>query len=197
MTSPGRISSPTLGHLAQHPLHVSRNGAGLQGGGLGRFREPLSVDAHDAGSKILRFADDRRVRHAHELVAHLGRDVLERALDDADGNRVHPAVGAPPGAAGVAVAAAAAVGSVADAGAGLVATTTAAQAAADPLAAGATGAEAPRRALAHGDSSMLMMRLPASSAWAVLPGGMTVVESRCSTTAGPENGSPTGRRSRR
>src|SRR6185295_831149 len=39
-------------------------------------------------SEILRLADDRGVAHAHELVAHLDGDVLERALDHRGGDRV-------------------------------------------------------------------------------------------------------------
>ena len=79
-------------HLAKHSLHVAGDGTGLQRGGLGRLREPLTGRIHQAGSEVLGFADDGRVRHSHELVAHLRRDVLERALDDARGDRVHPAV---------------------------------------------------------------------------------------------------------
>ena len=179
-----------LGELAQHPLHVPRNGAGLERGGLGGLGEPLSVRVHEPGAEVFRLADDRRVRHAHELVAHLGRDILERTLNDAHGDRVHPAVGAARRAAGparratdpaVAVSAADLAAVRADAAAALA----------------AAGAAARRRAVAHGESSMVMMRLPGASAQAALPGGMTVVESRCSTTAGPGKDSPTGRRSRR
>ena len=171
---PDRV--PALGELAKHTLHVARNGPGLERGRLRGLGEPLPVRVHQPGPEVLRFADDGRVGHPHELVAHLRRDVLERALDDTDGDRVHRAVGA----------AGAAVPATGPVSAGTV-----------PGAAGAACAAGLRRALAHGDSSMVMMRLPASSARAVLPGGMTVVESRCSTTAGPGNDSPTGRRSRR
>ena len=41
------------------------------------------------------------------------------------------------------------------------------------------------------------MRLPAASLMALQPGGMTVVESFCSTMAGPANDFPTGKRWRR
>ena len=81
-----------LGHLAEHALHVPRNGAGLQGRGLGRLREPLSGRVHEPRAEVLGLPDDRRVRHPHELVAHLRGDVLERALDDARGDGVHPAI---------------------------------------------------------------------------------------------------------
>ena len=51
-------------------------------------------------AEILGFADDARIAHAHELVAHLDRDVLQRPLDDGAGDRIDarrrllPAVGA-------------------------------------------------------------------------------------------------------
>jgi hypothetical protein len=40
--------------------------------------------------EILGFADDARIAHAHELVAHLDRDVLQRALDHGAGDRIDP-----------------------------------------------------------------------------------------------------------
>ena len=48
-----------LRRLAQHSLHVAGNGAGLEGGGLGRLREPLSGRVHDPRPEVLGLADDR------------------------------------------------------------------------------------------------------------------------------------------
>jgi transposase len=42
---------------------------------------------------ILAFADDRGIRHAHQLVAHLDRDVFQRALHDARGDAVDDRAG--------------------------------------------------------------------------------------------------------
>jgi hypothetical protein len=113
---------------------------------------PLGVGQRRA--EILGFADDARIAHAHELVAHLDRDVLQRPLNDCAGDRIDarrrllPAVGAV-------------------------------------------------NIVHRASPATLRMRLPAASLVAVQPGGMTVVESFCSTMAGPEKVSPTGRRWRR
>ena len=147
-----------LGELAEHPLDVARDGPGLEGVDWADSASPCPPASTRPAPKSSDSRMNRRVRHPHELVAHLGRDVLQRALDDADGDRVHPAVGAA-GAAVVPAGANSAAAGVGSAGTG------------------ATGAVDPRRgrrrpAVAHGDPSMVMMRLPASSARAVLPGGM-------------------------
>ena len=105
-----------LRHLAQHPLHVARNGAGLKGSGLGGFCKSLSGRVHQTRPEVFGLADDRGVRHPHELVAHLRGDVLERPLNDAGGDRVHPAVrtaeaaAAAPAGVSAAIAAAGAIG---------------------------------------------------------------------------------------
>ena len=52
------------------------------------FAELVAVGVRQRGAEILGFADDARIAHAHELVAHLDRDVFERALDDGGGDRI-------------------------------------------------------------------------------------------------------------
>ena len=53
--------------------------------GLGQLAV-LHIDERSA--EILRFADDAGIGHAHELVAHLDRNVLQRTLNDARGDRI-------------------------------------------------------------------------------------------------------------
>ena len=58
--------------------------------GLGQL-PVLHIDERCA--EILKFADDAGIGHAHELVAHLDRNVLQRPLDDARGDRIDLLIG--------------------------------------------------------------------------------------------------------
>src|SRR5271169_294685 len=133
---------------------VTGDGARLQRRAHLAFAQLPSLGIRQRRAEILGFADDARIAHAHELVAHLDRDVLQRSLDDGAGDRIDarrrllPAVGAV-------------------------------------------------YVVHRASPATLRMRLPAASLVAVQPGGMTVVESFCSTMAGPAKVSPTGRRWRR
>jgi hypothetical protein len=71
-----------LAELVDDPAHVARDGAGLQRRALARLAELAALGVDERGPEVLRLADDARVRHAHELDAHLDRDALERAVDD-------------------------------------------------------------------------------------------------------------------
>ena len=54
-------------------------------------RELAALLVAQGASEVLRLADDRRVRHARELVAHLDRDRVEAAGDDGRGDGVEAA----------------------------------------------------------------------------------------------------------
>ena len=58
--------------------------------GLGQLAV-LHIDERSA--EILRFADDAGIGHAHELVAHLDRNVLQRALNDTRSDRIDFLIG--------------------------------------------------------------------------------------------------------
>ena len=79
---------PALVQHPHHPSHVPGDRAGLERRRLGRLRQTPALRIDEAGPEILRFADDRGVRHPHQLVAHLDRDVLERTLDHARHDRI-------------------------------------------------------------------------------------------------------------
>src|SRR5262249_34897070 len=57
---------------------------------LRRLAELASLLVADDAAEVLRLADDRRVGHARELVAHLDGDRVERAGDHPGGDRVDP-----------------------------------------------------------------------------------------------------------
>ena len=76
------------GQDALDAAYVARDRAGLQRRRLGRFGQAAAFRIDERRTEILRFADDRRVAHAHQLVAHLDGDVLQRALDHAAGDRI-------------------------------------------------------------------------------------------------------------
>ena len=69
---------------------IAGDRAGLQRRRLLRLGQLVVVGVDQRGAEILRFPDDRGIGHAHELVAHLDGDVLQRALQDAGGHRVDP-----------------------------------------------------------------------------------------------------------
>ena len=71
-----------------HPLHVARDRPRLERRRVHRFTELTAVAVDDRRPEILGFADDRGIRHAHELPAHLDRDALQCALDHAGGDGV-------------------------------------------------------------------------------------------------------------
>ena len=79
--------APLLEDLV-HALHVAGDGPRLQRRRVLRFAELAAVAVDDRRPEILGRADDRRIGHAHELPAHLDRDVLQRALDHAGGDGV-------------------------------------------------------------------------------------------------------------
>ena len=74
----------------QDAADVARDRPRLQRRRLRRFGEAAALGIDQRRAEILRLADDRGVAHAHQLVAHLDRDVLERALDHRGGDRVDP-----------------------------------------------------------------------------------------------------------
>src|SRR6185437_4983102 len=140
--------------LLADPAHVARDRARLQRRAHLAFAQLPTLGVGERRAEILGFADDARIAHAHELVAHLDGDVFQRALDDGAGDRIDPRRRLLP-----------AVGAV--------------------------------NFVHRASLATLRMRLPAASLVAVQPGGMTVVESFCSTMAGPAKVSPTGSRWRR
>src|SRR4029077_20482435 len=145
--------APRLESLAD-ATHIAGDRPRLQRRSHLALAQLPSLTVSQRRAEILGVADDARIAHAHELVAHLDRDVLQRPLDDGAGDRIDarrrllPAVGAV-------------------------------------------------NVVHRASPATLRMRLPAASLVAVQPGGMTVVESFCSTMAGPAKVSPTGRRWRR
>src|SRR4029078_6155436 len=52
------------------------------------FAQLPTLGVGERRAEILGFADDARIAHAHELVAHLDRDVFQGALDDGAGDRI-------------------------------------------------------------------------------------------------------------
>jgi hypothetical protein len=78
---------------ADDAAHVAGDRPGLQRRALRAFAELPPTRVADRGAEVIGLADDARIRHPHELVAHLDRDVLERALDDARGDGVDALLG--------------------------------------------------------------------------------------------------------
>ena len=72
----------------QDAADIARDRPRLQRRRLRRLGEAPTLGIDQRRAEILRFADNRRIRHPHQLVAHLDRDVFERALDDARGDAV-------------------------------------------------------------------------------------------------------------
>ena len=64
------------------PAQVARHRPGLQRRRLGRLAELAALVVADRAAEVLGLADDRRVRHARQAVAHLDRDRGQRAADD-------------------------------------------------------------------------------------------------------------------
>src|SRR3984885_15206241 len=71
---------------------VSGDGTGLQRRAHLAFAELAPLRVRERRAEILRLADDARIAHAHELVAHLDGDAFKRALDHRAGDRVDPRI---------------------------------------------------------------------------------------------------------
>ena len=65
-----------------NPADVSRDRTGLERGAHLALAKLASVRVSQCGAKILGLADNARVGHAHEFVAHLDRNIFERAVDN-------------------------------------------------------------------------------------------------------------------
>ncbi len=79
---------PARCERAQHVRYVAWDRALLQRRRLRAFGKPAAPFVHQRCTEILRLGGDRRLGHAHELVADFDSDVLERALDHRSRNRV-------------------------------------------------------------------------------------------------------------
>ena len=75
---------------AVDPGDVAGDRAGLQRRRLRRLAQLAALVVAEHAAEVLRLADDRRVGHARQLVAHLDRDRVERAVDHGSGDRVDP-----------------------------------------------------------------------------------------------------------
>ena len=82
-----------LGKASVDAADVAGERAGLQRRGLRRLRELPRLGVADHAAEVLGLADDRRVGHPRQLVAHLDRDRLQRARDHRGGDRVDPSGG--------------------------------------------------------------------------------------------------------
>src|SRR5438034_4356392 len=76
------------GELLEHSTDIAWDGTGLEGRALFGFAQLLPVGVHQRRPEILGLPDDTRVRHAHQLISHLNRDLLQSAKDHTRGYRV-------------------------------------------------------------------------------------------------------------
>jgi hypothetical protein len=72
----------------QDAADVAGDRSRLQRRRLCRLGQPAPLGIDQCRAEIFGFADNRRIGHPHQLVTHLDRDVLQRALHDAGGNAV-------------------------------------------------------------------------------------------------------------
>ena len=79
---------PELGEAAVDAGDVARDRPRLERRRLRRLAQLPALVVAEHAAEVLRLADDRRVGHAGQLVAHLDRDRVERAVDHGRGDRV-------------------------------------------------------------------------------------------------------------
>ena len=77
-----------LGEAAVDAPYVARYRARLERRRLARLAELARLVIHDRAAEVLRLADDGRVGHASQLVAHLDGDRVERTAYDCRGDCV-------------------------------------------------------------------------------------------------------------
>src|SRR2546423_15706457 len=76
------------GEPLEHPTDIAWDRTGVQGRALFGFAQLLPLYVHQRRPEILGLADDTRVCHAHQVIAHLHRDLLQRAKDHTRGHWV-------------------------------------------------------------------------------------------------------------
>src|SRR5690349_13913921 len=79
ITRPHALASG--GELRGHPTNIAGNGAGAERRALSGFTQLLPLGVHQRRAEILRLADDTRVSHTHQLIAHLHRDLFQSPED--------------------------------------------------------------------------------------------------------------------
>ena len=72
---------------------IAGDRAGLERRAHLAFAELATLSVGQRGAEILGFADDAGIAHPHQLVSHLDRDALQRAVNDGGGDRVHASRG--------------------------------------------------------------------------------------------------------
>ena len=75
------------------PADITGDGAGLERGAHLALAKLASVRVSQRGAEILGLADNARVGHAHEFVAHLDRNIFERAVDNRGRHRIDAGCG--------------------------------------------------------------------------------------------------------
>ena len=75
------------------PSDIAGDWAGLERGAHLALAKLASVRVSQRGAEILGLADNARVGHAHEFVAHLDRNVFERAVDNRGRHRIDAGCG--------------------------------------------------------------------------------------------------------
>ena len=91
ITSPGRISR--RGRRAASGCRAHSPGSGPTAAACSScIRKLAAFGVGQRRAEILELADDAGIAHAHQLVAHLDGDVLERALDDRAGDGVDASI---------------------------------------------------------------------------------------------------------
>jgi hypothetical protein len=78
-----------LFQFAQNAGDVAGDRAGLERRAHRAFAKLAAGRVGQRGAEILAFADDARIAHAHELVAHLDGDVFKRPVDDRCEERIN------------------------------------------------------------------------------------------------------------
>ena len=73
--------------------HIARQRTRLERRALRRLGDLVAGRVQHGGAEILGFPDQARVRHAHQLEAHLDGDGLQRAVDHIRGDRIDAGCG--------------------------------------------------------------------------------------------------------
>jgi hypothetical protein len=76
--------------LLQDAADITGDRAGLQRRAHLAFAELAPLGIGECRAEILGFADDAGIAHPHQLVAHLDRDVFQRAVDYGGCDRIDP-----------------------------------------------------------------------------------------------------------
>ena len=91
VTGLDRLAAPL--ECRANAAHVARQRARLERRALRRLGDLVACRVHDGGAEILGLPDQARMRHAHELEAHLDGDRLQRAVDHVRGDRIDRSCG--------------------------------------------------------------------------------------------------------